>query len=240
MLIFPAVDIKDGCCVRLKQGRKEEMTVYSPDPVNVARQWERQGAEWLHVVDLDGAFSGVPRNREIVKEMVRRLSIPIQLGGGIRSPEVAREYLELGVSRIIIGTSALGDRGLLTGLLEEFSPEQVIVGIDARDGMVAIKGWEDVTAVGALDLAFQMKDLGIIRTVYTDISRDGVLQGPNIPAIRNMAESTGLAVIASGGVSTVEDIAALREIPGVEGAIVGKALYEGRITLDEALQAVRN
>lgn len=153
---------------------------------------------------------------------------------------MAREYLELGVSRIIIGTSALGDRGLLTGLLEEFSPEQVIVGIDARDGMVAIKGWEDVTAVGALDLAFQMKDLGIIRTVYTDISRDGVLQGPNIPAIRNMAESTGLAVIASGGVSTVEDIAALREIPGVEGAIVGKALYEGRITLDEALQAVRN
>ena len=240
MLIFPAVDIKDGYCVRLKQGRKEEMTIYSPDPVNVARQWERQGAEWLHVVDLDGAFSGVPRNREIIREMVRTLSIPIQLGGGIRNPEAAREYLELGVSRIIIGTGALGDRGLLRALLEEFGPEKVIVGIDARDGMVAIRGWEDVTTVGALDLAFQMKDLGVIRIVYTDIVRDGVLQGPNIPAIRNMAASTGLAVIASGGVSTPEDIAGLREIPGVEGAIVGKALYEGRITLTEALQAARN
>ncbi len=240
MLIFPAVDIKDGCCVRLKQGRKEEMTIYSSDPVNVARQWEKQGAEWVHVVDLDGAFSGVPRNREIIKEMVRCLSIPVQLGGGIRSLEAARDYLHSGVSRIIIGTGALGDRGLLTDLLEEFSPEQVMVGIDARDGMVAIKGWEDVTAVGALDLALEMKDLGIIRTVYTDISRDGVLQGPNIPAIREMAARTGLAVIASGGVSTLEDIAELREIPGVEGAIVGKALYEGRITLDEAIRAARN
>jgi len=239
MLIFPAVDIKDGCCVRLKQGRKEEVTVYGSDPVKVAQQWERQGAEWVHVVDLDGAFSGVPRNRVIIKEMVRCLSIPVQLGGGIRNLEVARDYLHLGVSRIIIGTSALGDRGLLTDLLEEFGPEQVIVGIDARDGKVAVKGWEDVTTVGALDLALQMKELGIIRTVYTDISRDGVLQGPNIPAIREMAATTGLAVIASGGVSTVEDIAGLRKIPGVEGAIVGKALYEGRITLDEAIRAAR-
>ena len=240
MLIFPAVDIKDGCCVRLLQGRKEETTVYSQDPAGMAREWERQGAEWVHVVDLDGAFSGVPRNREIIEDMVQSLSIPLQLGGGIRDLTVARGYLDLGVSRIIIGTGALDNRQLVIGLQEEFGPERVIVGIDARDGMVAIRGWEDVTTVTALDLAQEMKGMGVKRTVYTDISRDGVLQGPNLQAIRIMSETTGLTVIASGGVSTIQDIFSLREIPGVEGAIVGKALYEGRLTLESALKAARN
>lgn len=240
MLIFPAVDIKDGCCVRLLQGRKEEATVYSQDPAGMAREWERQGAEWVHVVDLDGAFSGVPRNREIIKDMVQSLSIPLQLGGGIRDLTVARGYLDLGVSRIIIGTGALDNRQLVINLLEEFGPERVIVGIDARDGMAAIRGWEDVTTVTALDLAQEMKDMGVKRTVYTDISRDGVLQGPNLQAIRTMSETTGLTVIASGGVSTIQDIFSLREIPGVEGAIVGKALYEGRLTLESALKAAWN
>lgn len=240
MLIFPAVDIKDGRCVRLVQGKKDEVTIYSQDPAGMACEWERQGAEWVHVVDLDGAFSGVPRNREIIKNMVQSLSIPLQLGGGIRDLMLASEYLELGVSRIIIGTSALDNRRLVTSLLEEFSPERIIVGIDARDGLVAIRGWEDVTTVKALDLALEMKALGVKRIVYTDISRDGVLQGPNIPAIQAMSEGTGLAVIASGGVSTIDDIASLREIPGVEGAIVGKALYEGRLTLEAALKAARN
>lgn len=240
MLIFPAVDIKDGRCVRLVQGKKEEVTVYSQDPAGMAREWERQGAQWVHVVDLDGAFSGVPRNREIIRNMVQGLSIPIQLGGGIRDLTAARGYLELGVFRIIIGTGALDNRQLVVNLLAEFGPERVIVGIDARDGMVAVRGWEDVTAVTALELALEMKAMGVKRTVYTDISRDGVLQGPNLQAIRSMADDTGLTVIASGGVSTTGDIANLREIPGVEGAIVGKALYEGRLTLEDALNAAGN
>ncbi len=240
MIIFPAVDIKDGHCVRLLQGKKEEVTVYGQDPARMASEWERQGAQWVHVVDLDGAFSGVPRNREIIRAMVENLSIPFQLGGGIRDLETARGYLELGVSRIIIGTAALDNRQLVVSLLDEFGPERVIVGIDARDGMVAIRGWEDLTRVTALEMAGEMKALGVKRTVYTDISRDGVLQGPNLPAIKAMAEGTGLAVIASGGVSTIQDIANLRGISGVEGAIVGKALYEGRMTLVEALKAAKD
>ncbi len=238
MLIFPAVDIKGGRCVRLVQGRKEQETVYGHNPAAQASEWEKQGAEWVHVVDLDGAFSGVPKNREIIKEMVASLNIPVQLGGGIRDFKVARGYLELGVTRIIIGTGALNDSGLVESLLEEYGPERIVVGIDARDGMVAIKGWEDVTTVTALNLALKMKRLGIKRMIYTDISRDGLLQGPNLQAIRAMAEGTELSVIAAGGVSTVQDILNLRDIKGVEGAIVGKALYEGRLSLEEALTAV--
>ncbi|MGI6549728.1 MAG: 1-(5-phosphoribosyl)-5-[(5-phosphoribosylamino)methylideneamino]imidazole-4-carboxamide isomerase [Syntrophomonadales bacterium] len=240
MIIFPAVDIKDGRCVRLVQGKKEEVTVYGTDPAGMAREWERQGAQWVHVVDLDGAFSGVPCNREIIRAMVENLSIPFQLGGGIRDFETARGYLELGVSRVIIGTGALDNRQLVASLLEEFGSERIIVGIDARDGMVAVRGWEDVTTVTALEMAREMRALGVKRTIYTDISRDGVLQGPNIPAIRAMAEGTGLTVIASGGVSTIEDIVNLRGISGVEGAIVGKALYEGRLTLGDALKAAKD
>jgi phosphoribosylformimino-5-aminoimidazole carboxamide ribotide isomerase len=240
LIIFPAVDIKDGRCVRLVQGKKEEVTVYGTDPAGMAREWERQGAQWVHVVDLDGAFSGVPCNREIIRAMVENLSIPFQLGGGIRDFETARGYLELGVSRVIIGTGALDNRQLVASLLEEFGSERIIVGIDARDGMVAVRGWEDVTTVTALEMAREMRALGVKRTIYTDISRDGVLQGPNIPAIRAMAEGTGLTVIASGGVSTIEDIVNLRGISGVEGAIVGKALYEGRLTLGDALKAAKD
>jgi phosphoribosylformimino-5-aminoimidazole carboxamide ribotide isomerase len=224
----------------LVQGKKEEVTVYGTDPAGMAREWERQGAQWVHVVDLDGAFSGVPCNREIIRAMVENLSIPFQLGGGIRDFETARGYLELGVSRVIIGTGALDNRQLVASLLEEFGSERIIVGIDARDGMVAVRGWEDVTTVTALEMAREMRALGVKRTIYTDISRDGVLQGPNIPAIRAMAEGTGLTVIASGGVSTIEDIVNLRGISGVEGAIVGKALYEGRLTLGDALKAAKD
>jgi phosphoribosylformimino-5-aminoimidazole carboxamide ribotide isomerase len=224
----------------LVQGKKEEVTVYGTDPAGMAREWERQGAQWVHVVDLDGAFSGVPCNREIIRAMVENLSIPFQLGGGIRDFETARGYLELGVSRVIIGTGALDNRLLVASLLEEFGSERIIVGIDARDGMVAVRGWEDVTTVTALEMAREMRTLGVKRTIYTDISRDGVLQGPNIPAIRAMVEGTGLTVIASGGVSTIEDIVNLRGISGVEGAIVGKALYEGRLTLGDALKAAKD
>ncbi|NLV16376.1 MAG: 1-(5-phosphoribosyl)-5-[(5-phosphoribosylamino)methylideneamino]imidazole-4-carboxamide isomerase [Syntrophomonadaceae bacterium] len=237
MLIFPAVDIKEGRCVRLIQGRKDQETVYSQDPAEIARQWERQGAQWVHVVDLDGAFSGIPRNQSIIKDMVSQLNIPVQLGGGIRDMKIAASFLNLGVSRIIIGTKALDDRFFIENLLKEFGPDKIVIGIDARNGMVAVKGWVDVTEVPALDLALEMKSLGITRLVYTDISRDGELQGPNLSATEALAKGSGLSVIGSGGVTSVKDIVKLRQIPGIEGAIIGKALYEGRITLGEALNA---
>lgn len=239
MIIFPAVDIKDGLCVRLVQGKKEEQTVYGHDPVKMSMEWARQGAEWLHIVDLDGAFSGIPRNQEIIKGIASALSIPFQVGGGIRDVETARAYLKLGVSRIIIGTRAQEQRSFMEQLLDEFGPERIVVGIDARDGMVAVKGWEDVTGTPALELARDMKNLGVIRTIYTDVSRDGLLQGPNFKAIGEMADGSELKVIASGGVSSREDIEKLCGVPGVEGAIVGKALYEGMLTLEEALAAAR-
>ncbi|NLB19227.1 MAG: 1-(5-phosphoribosyl)-5-[(5-phosphoribosylamino)methylideneamino]imidazole-4-carboxamide isomerase [Syntrophomonadaceae bacterium] len=237
MLIFPAVDIKEGRCVRLVQGRKDRETIYSLERGEMAQQWEQQGAQWVHVVDLDGAFSGVPRNQDIIKDMVSRLNIPIQLGGGIRDMVIARSFLNLGVSRIIIGTRALDDRTFIESLLKEFGPDKVVIGIDARDGMVAVKGWVDVTEVSALDLALEMKSLGITRLVYTDISRDGELKGPNLSATEALAKGSGLSVIASGGVSSVRDIENLRQIPEIEGAIIGKALYEGRLSLGEALNA---
>lgn len=239
MIIFPAVDIKDGLCVRLVQGKKEEQTVYGRDPAKMAMEWAGQGAEWLHIVDLDGAFSGIPRNQEIIKGIASALSIPFQVGGGIRDVETARAYLKLGVSRIIIGTRAQEQRSFMEQLLDEFGPERIVVGIDARDGMVAVKGWEDVTGTPALELARDMKNLGLVRTIYTDVSRDGLLQGPNFKAIGEMADGSELKVIASGGVSSREDIAKLCGVPGVEGAIVGKALYEGMLTLEEALAAAR-
>ncbi|MGE5403808.1 MAG: 1-(5-phosphoribosyl)-5-[(5-phosphoribosylamino)methylideneamino]imidazole-4-carboxamide isomerase [Candidatus Saccharibacteria bacterium] len=240
MIIFPAVDIKDGMCVRLVQGRKEDQTVYSKDPAQMARQWQSEGAEWVHVVDLDGAFSGVPKNTEIIKNIASTLSVPFQLGGGIRDIETARSYLSLGVSRIILGTRAQEDPTFVENLVSEFGPEKIIVGIDAKNGFVAVKGWEDTTGTKAIDLAQEMKKIGVVRTIYTDVSRDGLLQGPNHQAIGDMAKQSGLAVIASGGVSTVEDIVRLRAIDGVEGAIMGKALYDGKITLEVALLAARN
>ncbi|MGE5416178.1 MAG: 1-(5-phosphoribosyl)-5-[(5-phosphoribosylamino)methylideneamino]imidazole-4-carboxamide isomerase [Acidobacteriota bacterium] len=240
MIIFPAVDIKDGLCVRLVQGRKEDQTVYSKDPAQMARQWQSQGAEWIHVVDLDGAFSGVPKNTEIIKNIAATLTIPFQLGGGIRDIETARSYLELGVSRIIVGTRAQEDHSFVENLISEFGPEKIIVGIDAKNGFVAVKGWEDTTETRAIDLAQDMMKIGVLRTIYTDVSRDGLLQGPNHQAIGEMAKQSGLAVIASGGVSTVEDIVRLRAIAGVEGAIMGKALYDGKITLETVLLAAKN
>jgi phosphoribosylformimino-5-aminoimidazole carboxamide ribotide isomerase len=235
LIIFPAVDIKDGLCVRLVQGRPENRTVYARDPVAMAVDWQRQGAQWLHVVDLDGAFSGSPVNREIIGNIAAALSIPVQLGGGIRTVETVRDYLKLGVSRVIIGTRAQADHAFVAGLLDEFGPERVVVGIDAKDGLVAVKGWEDTTETEALALGREMAEIGVLRAVYTDVSRDGLLQGPNHRAITEMAAHSGLKIIASGGVSNLEDLRQLRGTPGVEGAILGKALYEGKLTLAEAL-----
>lgn len=241
MLIYPAIDLKDGQCVRLVQGRAEDKTVYGLDPAMMAKNFERQGAEYLHVVDLDGAFKGEPGNLEAVKAIARSINIPFQVGGGLRSHDNVRALLECGAARVIIGTRAVSSPDFIQSLIREFGPERIVVGIDARDGMVAIHGWVEVSELQAVDFGRRMKKLGIKTTVFTDVSRDGLLQGPNLDSIRSMALETGLEVIASGGVSSRENIRQLKtmESLGVKGAVIGKALYEGRISLTEALEEAR-
>jgi len=239
MIIFPAIDLKDGQCVRLVQGRAEDKTVYSKHPPEMARSFQTQGAGWLHIVDLDGAFTGRPCNTEVIKAIASEIDIPFQVGGGLRRREDVLEILDAGARRVIIGTRAVNSPEFMQGLIEEFGAEQVILGLDARDGMVAVEGWVEKSNLTALEFARQMRDLGVKTAVYTDISRDGVLQGPNIEAIEHMARESGLNIIASGGVSSPDNIRDLKSLErqGVVGAIIGKALYEGKITLSEALSA---
>lgn len=236
MIIFPAIDIKDGQCVRLVQGRKETKKVYSPDPVEVACEWEKQGAQWLHIVDLDGAFSGVPVNSGIVRKLAGAVSIPFQVGGGIRNRKAVRGYLDIGASRVVIGTKAVEEPSLIRELIDEFGPERIVLGLDARQGMVAIQGWERTTGVPARDLASAMRKLGVKWVVYTDVMRDGMMEGPNYQGLEEMAQVEGIKLVASGGISDLEDVKKLAGIPGVEGVIIGKALYEGRIRLPEAIK----
>jgi len=233
MLIIPAIDIKEGKCVRLTQGRMDEETVYSLDPVEVARRWEEEGAELIHVVDLDGAFAGKPGNRESILKIVDGVDIPIQVGGGIRTMEVIEDYLREGVGRIILGTIAQEDPSLVRDACRRF-PERIAASIDARDGMVATRGWVQITEERAIDLARRLEGLGIASIVYTDIERDGMLQGPNIPAIREMVNAVKIPIIASGGVSSIKDIEALRGI-GIDGIIIGKAIYTVAVDLKLAL-----
>lgn len=239
MIIYPAIDLKDGQCVRLVQGRAEEKTVYSDNPGAMAVAWQEQGARWLHVVDLDGAFAGKPVNTPAIKAIAAAVDIPFQVGGGLRRREDVVEVLQAGAQRVIIGTKAVVSPEFVKSLLDEFGPDRIVLGLDARDGMVAVEGWVSTSDLTALEFADTMKQLGIITAVYTDISRDGLLQGPNLKAIENMARQSGLQVIASGGVSSRENILALKALEdcGVAGAIMGKALYDGKITLLEALKA---
>lgn len=242
MIIYPAIDLKDGQCVRLVQGRAEDKTVYSDNPGAMAGSWQQQGASWLHVVDLDGAFAGRPVNTPAIRAIAAAINIPFQVGGGLRSREDVAEVLKAGARRVIIGTKAVNSPDFVKSLLDEFSPDRIVLGLDARDGMVAIDGWVATSDLSALEFAHTMKGLGITTAVYTDISRDGLLQGPNLQAIENMARQSGLSIIASGGVSSRENILALRklEVCGVNGAIMGKALYDGKITLAEALEEARD
>ena len=239
MIIFPAVDMRRGKCVRLVQGRAEDETVYAEDPLVVARRWCDQGASWLHLVDLDGAMVQGSHNRTIAREIFQALPIPVQFGGGVRTLSDIRELLAAGASRVILGTAAVERPDLVEEALRRH-PGQVIVGLDARDGRVATRGWNRVEALEALPFARDLARRGVARIVYTDIGKDGTLQGPNLEAIGHMARVSGLKVIASGGVSTLLDLARLRslESSGVEGVIVGKALYEGRFSLAAALSAV--
>ena len=234
MQLYPAIDMKNGQCVRLRQGAFADMTVYSDAPEKMALHWQEQGATFLHLVDLDGALAGRSVNEPVIRRIAQTVSIPIQIGGGIRSREAAERMLSLGIRRVIIGTKAVENPEFLKELVSEFGSEAIVAGIDARDGMAATQGWEQTSSVKALDLAHLMKDYGIRHIVYTDISRDGMLSGPNVEATRLMTAETGIDIIASGGVSGMEDLENLyRE--GIQGAIIGKALYENRVDLKEAV-----
>lgn len=235
MLIIPAIDLKDGRCVRLTQGKPEEETVYSANLLEVAKRWEREGARLIHVVDLDGAFAGEPKNQETILRIVDGVNIPIQVGGGIRTMEVIEDYLTHGSQRVVLGTIAQETPSLLIDACKRF-PGQIAVGIDARDGVVATRGWVQATGERAIDLARRLEGLGVACIIYTDIERDGMLAGPNIRAIEAMVHSITTPVIASGGVSSIKDIEALQCI-GLEGVIIGKALYTGAIDLREAIDA---
>jgi phosphoribosylformimino-5-aminoimidazole carboxamide ribotide isomerase len=236
MLVIPAIDLKEGRCVRLEQGLMERDTVYSDDPAAQARSWQEQGGELLHIVDLDGAFAGVPRNREAIAAIVRAIDIPTELGGGIRDLATIEAYLKLGVGRVILGTVAKENPQLVAEACRLF-PGRIVVGIDARDGLVAVRGWADVTEKKASDLAKEMEGFGVSAIIYTDIARDGMLQGPNLEATRLLAESISIPVIASGGVSSLRDIENLMAIEdyGVVGVITGKAIYTGALDLREAV-----
>ncbi len=236
MILIPAIDLKQGQCVRLRQGRMEDSTVFSDDPVAMAGQWVEQGAKRLHLVDLDGAFEGEPVNADVVEAVCQAYpDLPVQIGGGIRTVDTVEAYLAAGVRYVIIGTQAVRQPEFVTDLCAEF-PGRVIVGIDARNGMVAVQGWAESSDTTAETLAKRFEDEGVSAIVYTDISRDGMMQGVNVEATRALAEAISIPVIASGGVTDIEDIKRLQAVSdsGIEGVIIGRALYEGTIDLAEA------
>ncbi len=239
MILFPAIDIRNGQCVRLRQGSFQDILVYSDMPIKIAKQWEAAGASFIHIVDLDGALVGHSVNDEVIKNIVSEVKIPVQVGGGIRTIKDIENKLNLGVERVIIGTKAVVDPGFIREAVATFGSKQIVIGIDAKDGMVAIEGWEKVSNYHAVSLAIEMKKCGVKTIVYTDISKDGMLQGPNIEHTKELVDNTGLNIIASGGVSSLKDLEKLEEI-NVYGAIVGKALYEDRIDLKKAVKLFEN
>jgi len=236
MLIIPAIDLKDGKCVRLRQGRMEDSTVFADDPVEVAGRWVEAGARRLHLVDLNGAFEGKPVNGEIVNAIARKYpDLPIQIGGGIRSADTIQAYLDAGVQWVIIGTKAVKEPAFVAEMCQRF-PGHIIVGLDAKDGMVATDGWAEVSTVDAVELAQQFADDGVSAIVYTDIARDGMMQGVNVEATVRLAEATRIPVIASGGVTNMDDVMKLADVAGagIAGAITGRAIYEGKLDVSEA------
>ncbi|MGC9194905.1 MAG: 1-(5-phosphoribosyl)-5-[(5-phosphoribosylamino)methylideneamino]imidazole-4-carboxamide isomerase [Syntrophobacteraceae bacterium] len=240
MIIFPAIDLKDGVCVRLRQGDPERATVYGTDPLAMAAHWADQGAQWLHLVDLDGAFSKEPVNHEIVLKIARSLSIPVEVGGGIRNLESIDRYICGGAARVIIGTAALREPKMLEEACRLY-PGKIALGLDARQGLVAVEGWKESTRTDAVDLVMRFKDLELAAVIYTDIHRDGMQTGVNIEATRRLMEMTGMPVIASGGVSNLGDIEALLGLSssGLLGVITGRAIYEGTLDLREAIALAR-
>ncbi len=237
MEVIPAIDIKDGRCVRLTQGDYQQETVFDHDPVAVAQRWEKLGAQRLHVVDLDGAKVGRPVNAHVVYSIVRAVNIPVQLGGGLRDPGTIASALNLGVERVILGTVAVRDPNLVARLAEQYGG-QIMVGVDARDGWVAAQGWTETSQVTAFDLIQRMGVFGVRWIIYTDIARDGMLSGPDVAGVAELVDSGGPAIIAAGGVGSMDDLLALATT-GAAGVIVGKALYTGAIDLAQAIEAVR-
>ena len=240
MILFPAIDLKDGKCVRLRQGEMEQTTVFNTDPVAQAQSFEAQGFEWLHVVDLDGAFAGRPVNAQAVEAIVKTVNIPVQLGGGIRDLDTIVAWLEKGVIRVILGTAAVRDPKLVCKAAHELSG-CIAVGIDARDGKVAVEGWSETSEMTALELAHRFEDVGVAAIIYTDIARDGVLAGLNLAATASLARATSIPVIASGGLASIDDVKKMTEprASKLEGAITGRALYDGRLDGAEALAMLR-
>lgn len=240
MIVIPAIDIRDGKCVRLLQGDFDRTTVYSDDPVYMARKWQEKGAERIHVVDLDGSRLGAPQSRDVIKEIVREIDVPLQVGGGIRDIETVRIYIEMGVEYIIVGTGALKNRDFVLEACQRYR-DSVVLGIDARDGKVALEGWTESTVMTPLEIARSYEGCGLAAVVYTDIARDGMETGINIESTKELAESVNIPIIASGGVAGIGDIEKLIEVEasGIMGVITGKALYEGTLSLEEAIVRTR-
>lgn len=232
--IYPAIDIKDGKCVRLLQGRFSDVTVYGDNPAEMAKKWEKEGGEYIHVVDLDGALKGHGVNSEVIKEICKSVNVPVQTGGGIRTMEDIKAKLSLGLDRVIIGTKAVQDKEFVKRAVDKYK-EKIVIGIDAKDGLVAISGWEEVSEFRAVDFAKMMSDIGVKTIVYTDIATDGTLGGSNVKAMSEMAKSVPCDIIASGGIGNIEHIKELLPT-GVEGVIVGRALYTGNVDLNEAVK----
>jgi phosphoribosylformimino-5-aminoimidazole carboxamide ribotide isomerase len=239
MIVIPAIDLIDGQCVRLFQGKREAVTIYSNDPGSMAKRWESFGAKLIHIVDLDGAFTGNQANIDAIRKIRQAVEIPLQVGGGIRSIENITRLFSLGIERVIIGTAAIEDTGFVKSSCSRY-PGQVLIGIDAKDGMVAVKGWMEVTSLDARQIAGRLEDVGAAGIIYTDIARDGTLSGPNVEAIRRMVARVNMPVIAAGGVSSIKDIKNLMGIKNLWGVITGKAIYAGTLDLREAIKAVRS
>jgi phosphoribosylformimino-5-aminoimidazole carboxamide ribotide isomerase len=238
VFVIPAIDLKDGRCVRLRQGDMAAETVYSDDVTEVASRWQQQGACLIHVVDLNGAVDGEPKNLPQIESVMKTVRVKVQVGGGIRTIETVRRYLDAGVSRVVLGTAALTNRALLDQACQEF-PQRIVLGLDARDGRIAVKGWTTVSDVKAIDLLKELSGCAIAAVIYTDIARDGMLNGPNIPALKEVVEYSSFPVIASGGITRLEDLQAVRSLGRkIEGAIVGKALYDGKLDLKAAVAAL--
>lgn len=240
MRLYPAIDLRKGHCVRLVRGDVRDETIYSKEPVSMAKLWQLKGARFLHVVDLDGALTGEPKNLKFVFEMAKTLRIPVQFGGGVRDYPTLKRILDRGVRRVILGTSVIKDEKFLGKALEKFG-KRVVIGLDGRDGYAAVKGWKEQSKRKVVEVALEMEEMGAKTVIYTDIKRDGMLTGPNVKACKELAQATGLDIIASGGVGTLRDIANIRAIEkyGVSGAIVGKAIYSGAMDLKEALKVAK-
>ena len=242
MQLIPAIDLKNGSCVRLLQGNSDKETVYSNDPAGMAVKFEESGAKRLHLVDLDGAFQGINSNISSIRSILKNVSIPVQIGGGLRTEEDIDNMIDLGVSSVIIGTMAVNLPDVLEKLLNKYTDEQIILGIDSRNRKVSIEGWKENTQIHDVEFALRWKNFGIKRVVFTDISRDGMLNGPNLVALREMAENTGLKIVASGGVSSLEDLEQLKKLEpyGVDQVISGKAIYERKIDLRKVFKCLQS